>query len=137
MFEKEAEEYLFDRLDPKAIDSVSEFSDKHIEEAIVSSFKDGAEFGYQEGLKAKINATTMSDCPVKDKWQYVSKKGTPKAEGHYLVCLRNKDKDILDCWIHYDKDIGWYSMQIRIKDIYAWKEIVPPELPKRRKQNDV
>lgn len=65
MFEKEAEEYLFDRLDPKAIDSVSEFSNKHIEEAVVSSFKDGAEFGYQEGLKAKINATTISDCPIK------------------------------------------------------------------------
>ena len=51
MFEKEAEEYLFDRLDPKAIDSVSEFSDKHIEEAIVSSFKDGAEFGYNQALE--------------------------------------------------------------------------------------
>ena len=84
--------------------------------------------GYKEGLKAKINATSISDCPIKDEWQYVSKKGTPKTEGHYLVCLRNKDKDILDCWIRYDKDIGWYSMQIRIKDIYAWKEIVPPEL---------
>ena len=83
--------------------------------------------GYQEGLKAKINATTISDCPIKDEWQYVSEKGTPKIEGHYLVCLRNKDKDILDCWILYDKDVGWYSMQIRIKDIYAWKEI---ELPK-------
>lgn len=86
--------------------------------------------GYQEGLKAKINATTISDCPVKDEWQYVSEKGTPETEGHYLVCLRNKDKDILDCWILYDKDVGWYSMQIRMKDIYAWKEIVPPELPK-------
>lgn len=83
--------------------------------------------GYQEGLKAKINVTTISDCPVKDEWQYVSEKGTPKTEGHYLVCLRNKDKDILDCWILYDKDVGWYSMQIRIKDIYAWKEIVPPK----------
>ena len=86
--------------------------------------------GYKEGLKVKINATTISDCPIKDEWQYVSEKGTPKTEGHYLVCLRNKDKDILDCWILYDKDVGWYSMQIRMKDIYAWKEIVPPELPK-------
>ena len=93
---------------------------------IAQGYKDG----YLEGLKAKINATTISDCPIKDEWQYVSEKGTPKAEGHYLVCLRNKDKDILDCWILYDKDVGWYSMQIRIKDIYAWKEIMPPNLPK-------
>ena len=48
MFEKEAEEYLYDRLDPKAIDSVSEFSNKHIEDAIISSYKDGAEFGYNK-----------------------------------------------------------------------------------------
>lgn len=48
MFDKEAEEYLYDRLDPQAIDSVIEFSNKHIEEAIVSSFKDGAEFGYNK-----------------------------------------------------------------------------------------
>lgn len=68
-----------------------------------------------------------------NEWQYVSEKGTPKTEGHYLVCLRNKNKDILDCWILYDKDIGFYSMQIRIKDIYAWKEIVPPSLDKEKK----
>ena len=82
--------------------------------AMVDCYETGAEFGYNKA----------------NEWQYVSEKGTPKAEGHYLVCLRNKDKDILDCWILYDKDVGWYSMQLRIKDIYAWKEIMPPELPK-------
>lgn len=58
MFEKEAEEYLFDRLDPKAIDSVSEFSNKSIEAAIVSSFKDGAEFGYNKG-KEDVKTTIL------------------------------------------------------------------------------
>ena len=63
-----------------------------------------------------------------NEWHYVKDEGTPKVEGHYLVCLRNKDHDIFDCWIYYDKDVGWYSMKVRMKDIYAWKEIVLPEL---------
>jgi hypothetical protein len=74
-------------------------------------FKDGAEFAYNKA----------------NEWQYVSEKGTPKTEGHYLVCLRNENKDVFDCWIYYDKDVEWYSMKVRIKDIYAWKEIVPPK----------
>jgi hypothetical protein len=53
--------------------------------------------------------------------------GTPKVEGHYLVCLRNEDMDVFDCWIYYDEDVGWYSMKVRMKDIYAWKEIVLPK----------
>lgn len=79
-------------------------------------WQDGAEFGYNKA----------------NEWQYVSERGTPQKEGHYLVCLLNKDKDIFDCWIYYDKDVGWYSMKVRMKDIYAWKEIVPPSLDKEK-----
>ena len=69
------------------------------------------------------------DCQFlsRNKWHFVKDEGTPKVEGHYLVCLRNKNKDIFDCWIYYDKDVGWYSMKVRMKDIYAWKEITPPK----------
>ena len=103
-------------------------------------FQQGAEFGYN---KAKEDADKMKSrflelCHLKDmrieklekanEWHYVKDEGTPKVEGHYLVCLRNKDRDIFDCWIYYDKDVGWYSMKVRIKDIYAWKEIVLPKL---------
>lgn len=102
MFEKEAEEYVNTHVAPPF--SISE-------QDLYDCFQRAAIFGYNKA----------------NEWQYVSEKGTPKIEGHYLVCLRNKDKDILDCWILYDKDVGWYSMQIRIKDIYAWKEIVPPK----------
>lgn len=119
--EKKAEEYV-----PNI--RWHDFSSKEIREEMKLCYRQGMKDGYEEGLKAKVNTTTISDCPIKDEWRYVSEKGTPKTEGHYLVCLRNKNKDILDCWILYDKDVGWYSMQIRIKDIYAWKEIVPPKL---------
>ena len=76
-----------------------------------NAFKDGAEFGYNKA----------------NEWHYVKDEDTPKIEGHYLVCLRNKDKDVFDCWIYYDKDVGWYSLKVRMKDIYAWKKIVLPK----------
>jgi len=94
-------------------------------------FQKGAEFGYKKGFedcaKARLNVTTISDCPIKDEWHYVKDEGTPKVEGHYLVCLRNKDRDVFDCWIYHDEDVGWYCMKVRMKDIYAWKEIVLPK----------
>jgi hypothetical protein len=76
-----------------------------------TTYKDGFNDGYNKA----------------NEWHYVKDEGTPKVEGHYLVCLRNKDRDIFDCWIYYDKDVGWYSMKVRMKDIYAWKEIVLPK----------
>ena len=74
------------------------------------AWQKGAEFGYKKA----------------NEWHFVKDEGTPKVEGHYLVCLRNKDKDVFDCWIYYEKDVGWCSMKVRMKDIYAWKEIVHP-----------
>lgn len=107
-------------------------------------WQEGAEFGYnkakievEESYKESLCNSELNLASVTEQleelekaneWQYVSEKGTPKTEGHYLVCLRNKNKDVFDCWIYYDKDVGWYSMKVRIKDIYAWKEIVLPEL---------
>ena len=45
---KEAEEYYYDRLDPKAIDSISEIADKHTQKVVTSSFIDGATYGYNK-----------------------------------------------------------------------------------------
>jgi len=101
MFEKEAEERITEQYGT---------SGEYITRQRI--WQDGAEFAYNKA----------------NEWHYVSEKGTPTKEGHYLVCLRNKDHDIFDCWIYYDKDVVWYSMKVRMKDIYAWKEIVLPEL---------
>ena len=110
MFKKNTEEY------EKYVDMRNACYRKRKEKnktiSYFTGFDDGAEFGYNKA----------------NEWHYVKDEGTPKVEGHYLVCLRNKDKDIFDCWIYYDKDIGWYSMKVRMKDVYAWKEIVLPEL---------
>lgn len=55
MFEKDAEEYA------KGIER------KASREIVFFAFKDGAEFGYNEGFKAcaksRLNVTTISDCP--------------------------------------------------------------------------
>ena len=106
MFEKEAEEYIkehtfFDE----------EYGVQSLDVVSKTIFQDGAEFGYNKA----------------NEWHYVKDEGTPTKEGHYLVCLRNKDHDIFDCWIYYDKDVGWYSIKVRMIDIYAWKEIVLPK----------
>ena len=111
MFEKETEEYAEKHAFRIPYDGSDKFYDDKDYECSKEGFQKGAEFGYNKA----------------NEWHYVKEEGTPKVEGHYLVCLRNKDKDIFDCWIYYDKDIGWYSMKVRIKDIYAWKEIVLPK----------
>ena len=111
MFEKEAEEYR-EKGKREGYYLVSqEMEQEELDYIIDETFKDGAEFGYNKA----------------NEWHYVKDEGTPKVEGHYLVCLHNKDRDIFDCWIYYDKDVGWYSMKVRMKDIYAWKEIVLPK----------
>lgn len=111
MFEKEAKEYAIGLTYPK-------FQDNQIANMVLrdveGAFQKGAEVGYNKA----------------NEWHYVKDEGTPIHRGHYLVCLRDKCRSILDCWISFDKDIGWYSLQVRLVDIYAWKEIVLPELPK-------
>ena len=57
MFEKEAE----DSFNCKKVLYKWE-TDKR---SYIDGFKDGAEFGFQKGIKAKINTTTISDCPIK------------------------------------------------------------------------
>jgi hypothetical protein len=56
-FEKEAAEYI------KTHDDYRVFA---LDDAdIMQIFKDGAEIGFQKGVKAKINTTTISDAPIK------------------------------------------------------------------------
>ena len=107
MFEKESKEYARKNTSYYGTDDCYDTDTEKVEQV----FKDAAEFGYNKA----------------NEWHYVKDEGIPKVEGHYLVCLCNKDRDIFDCWIYYDKDVGWYSMKARMKDIYAWKEIVLPK----------
>ncbi len=125
MFEKEAEEYYY-----KTYPVTLNIGEEERKKEVTDIFIKGAEFGYNKAfVEADKNLkAVVAGYNKANEWHYVKNEGTPKVEGHYLVCLRNKDRDIFDCWIYYDKDVGWYSMKVRMKDIYAWKEIVLPEL---------
>ena len=134
MFEKAAEDnkppYAFCTLNSKC-------------ELWKDGFQKGAEFGYNKAkvevedsyreslCNSELNLASVTEqleeLEKANEWHYVKDEGTPKVEGHYLVCLCNKDRDIFDCWIYYDKDVGWYSMKVRMKDIYAWREIILPQ----------
>ena len=151
MFEKEAEEWVIDNVckDCSRYEKCKSKEHCTCKECSKEKWKYGAEFGYNKAkvevedsyreslCNSELNLASVTEqleeLEKANEWHYVSEKGTPKKEGHYLVCLRNKDKDIFDCWIYYDEDVGWYSMKVRMKDIYAWKEIV---LPEEIKEND-
>jgi hypothetical protein len=140
MFEKEAEEYReskrhkFFRADVGTVQINYESYLNNLQ----SAFKDGAEFGFQKGIKAKINTTTISDCPIKDEWHFVKDGDLPKAEfvdeykkprlpsaykRHYCLCLG--DDYIMGKYIKgsFSTVEGRYFLD----DVIAWKEIVPPK----------
>ena len=65
MFEKESEEYAKEKC-----------GEVHSEEFRLCKvdWQNGAEYGYKKGFekcaKARLNVTTISDCPIKDDWHY-------------------------------------------------------------------
>lgn len=107
------------------------------EEAIHDAgFANGADFGYQKGIKAKINTTTISDCPIKDEWHYVKDGDYPKEYEDLWICFITEDdmKDYVRGWYEYDfdndKHIFKYVNEIDtqyLKDVYAWQTLVPPK----------
>ena len=111
------------------------------EKAREQGFKEGAELGYQKGLRAKINTTTISDCPIKDSWRkqdtyniydFIAKDWSIR----YFICIM-KDKSrvtaIGSCDeacsgevsvnLVFDYDDEKYSSD----DIVWWKELELPE----------
>ena len=93
MFEKEAEEYeikVYGSCD--TVKGIKEIYHSDIYEAD----KDGSEYGFQKGIKTKVNTTTISDCPVKDEWHYVKDGDLPKEDlrprtfGYYLTASKHK-----------------------------------------------
>ena len=100
----------------------------------------GAELGYQKGLKAKINTTTISDCSIKDSWHkqatddiydFISKDWSLK---YFILIMKDKsrvtatgicDEDYsggVSTYLDFDHDEKYSS-----EDIVWWKEIELPE----------
>ena len=119
MFEKEAEEYAKEK-----IDLATSMMNPQIETATRQGFKDGAEFGYNKA----------------NEWHYVKDKDYPKDNKPVLCILGDIDSD--NCEVGYYNDVGsgepWHFETYHLPDddgdnawgVFAWKEIVLPELPK-------
>ena len=139
--EKEAEKYVIKKhhIDktklPIDFSLRCEFSDDF------TDFQKGAEFGYQKGIKAKINTTTISDYPIKDSWHeqstddiydFIAKDWSLK----YFICIM-KDKSRVTatgiCDEDYNGGVSTYldfghdDEKYSSDDIAWWKEIGLPE----------
>ena len=116
MFEKEAEEYC-----------TRQELLEDVRDNICNAFEDGAGFGYNKA----------------NEWHFVKDGDLPNKEleeKQLLVRVRNYTEDFILAYYMLDK---YYSKNgkrfyfdidcdtpINTKDIIAWEEIVPPELPK-------
>ena len=88
---------------------------------------DGYNEGFKDCAKARLNVTTISDCPIKDDWHYV-KDELPELYKDVLVVFPRGDCDVKRLTNH-NEWVGrgsWCSLT----DVVAWKEIVLSELPK-------
>ena len=116
MFEKEAEEYVLENF---SSDYYGEFEMEQITE--YSAFQKGAEFGYNKA----------------NEWHYVKDGKYPKEYADLFICYLTEDdaKDCVRGWYEYDLDndehyfktVNTFGTAV-IKNVYAWKEIVLPEL---------
>lgn len=70
MFEKEAEEWAIDNVckDCSRYEKCMGKEQCTCKDCSKEKWQNGAEFGFQKGIKAKVNITTISDCPIKTQW---------------------------------------------------------------------
>ena len=118
-------------------------------------FIDGYHEGFKDCAKARLNVTTISDCPIKDEWHYVKDGDLPKAyqkcyfiysntygEDNKVIFSKSVINVLTGVYAFFlDEETGeettdpcFYddinNEEIGLKEVYAWKEIVLPELPK-------
>ena len=95
---------------------------------------DGYHEGFNDCAKARLNVTTISDCPIKDDWHYVKDGEYPKNEKDVAVLYRDCDKiNIYNCiydihaenWLYYNLDD--MMLELFPYSVIAWKEITPPK----------
>jgi hypothetical protein len=80
MFEKEAEELIEES--------------KRLNTTPRETVRKAIEFGFQKGIKAKINTTTISDCPIKDEWHFVKSASTE------TLLKELKDRGVIRSWYY-------------------------------------
>ena len=103
--------------------------------------KEGAEFGYNKAKEEadKMKSRFLELCNLKDmrikelekanEWHYPSKGELPEKTGCYLILNRFGEHYFTTNITEYLEGAKVFS-RFSMKDVYAWKEIVLPELPK-------
>ena len=141
MFEKEAEEYSNNwRINKKSDLNFAELIE--LRAVIYKAHKDGAEFGYSkgkaDGLKAKINTTTISDAPLENekrdceiaelKAKVENLQKYLDAQNSYRECAETwqqlqQAKDLLKQVIRVTWGEGWsYSLGVKVEAEQFLKE---------------
>lgn len=110
MFEKEAEEYLIRNLCKTCL-TICENNCPHAESE-KRAFKDGAEFGYNKA----------------NEWHYVANDDLPKVDNKIVLCVCSNG--YIDGKRNYILKLLTRKEFPLFQPVYAWKEIVFPELPK-------
>ena len=101
MFEKEAEEWVENNL-------------HSTEEDYIKAFKDGAEFGYNKA----------------NEWHYVKDGDLPKVFDKPYLCKVYSHFEVGYFTAYKDQPWHFDEYYLDNEDVFAWKEIVLPELPK-------
>ena len=126
MFE-DREEYIKAKAESKAkITKVIKIWNAREETIHDVAFQGGTKLGFQLCAKARLNVTSISDCPIKDEWHYVANDDLPKVDNKIVLCV---------CGDGYVDGKRYYTLKLLTKKefslfqpIYAWKEIILPKL---------
>ena len=135
MFEKEAEEYLKAQCKKRKEEYVIRMPEVYIAD-IPQAFKDGAEFGYKEGIKTLDDMTRAfnrehkkyTDLRITNEWHYVIDGDLPKVFDKPYLCKVYSHFEIGYFTAYKDQPWHFDEYYLDNEDIIAWKEIVLPEL---------
>lgn len=101
--------------------------------AIIIGTQRGTEFGFQKGIKAKINTATISDCPIKDEWHYVKDELPRKSDSTLCELMPvfvavKVGFQVSTYGTYWNLRLGKFEC---LDEVYAWCYTPePPELPK-------
>ena len=96
-------------------------------DVIEKAFYEGIDIGFKDCAKARLNVTTISDCPIKDEWHDLEKDPADVPD----------DKRLVWCQYFDEYEVGWYDADTKYwtliyhryhtECVKAWCE-----LPKRK-----
>lgn len=102
-------------------------------EAYLAGLEAGEKLGLEKGIKAKINTTTISDCPIKNEWHDLQKAPNNLPEETEFI-----ESDVLLLLVqlkgteHKRYELGRYNFSANVfsythlksvEDVVAWCEI--------------